>query len=124
MNVVDSSSWLEYFTDGKNASRFAVPLKDIESLIVPAVSIYEVFKVLLREAGEESALQAVSAMQRGNVIDLTPQLALSAAKMSLEHSLPMADSVILAAARENEATVWTQDADFKGLDNVKYFPKK
>ena len=124
MNVVDSSGWLEYFADGKNASRFAVPLKDIESLIVPAVSIYEVFKVLLREAGEESALQAVSAMQRGNVIDFTPQLALSAAKMSLEHSLPMADSVILAAARENEATVWTQDADFKGLDNVKYFPKK
>ncbi len=124
MNVVDSSSWLEYFADGKNASRFAVPLKDIESLIVPAVSIYEVFKVLLREAGEESALQAASAMQQGNVVDLTPQLALSAAKMSLEHSLPMADSIILAAARANEATVWTQDADFKGLDNVKYFPKK
>lgn len=123
MNVVDSSGWLEYFTGGKNASRFAAPLKDIASLVVPAVSVYEVFKVLLREAGEEAALQAASAMQRGRVVDLTPQLAMSAAALSLRHSLPMADSMILAAAREHEATIWTQDEDFKGLDHVKYFPK-
>ena len=123
MNVVDSSGWLEYFADGRNASRFAAPLKDLEALVVPSVSIYEVFKVLLREAGEEAALQAASAMQRGVVVDLTPQIAISAALLSTEHSLPMADSIILATARESEATVWTQDVDFKGLDNVKYFPK-
>lgn len=124
MNIVDSSGWLEYFSGGKNASRFAAPLSDLDSLIVPAVSIYEVFKVLLREAGEEAALQAASAMQRPHVIDLTPQLAMSAASLSLQHSLPMADSIILASARANEAVVWTQDVDFKGLANVKYFPKK
>lgn len=123
MNLVDSSGWLEYFADGKNASRFAEPLEDLESLVVPSVSIYEVFMVLLREAGEEAALQAITAMQRGKVVDLTPQLALSAAILSLKHSLPMADSIILASARANEAVVWTQDADFKGLENVKYFPK-
>lgn len=124
MNVVDSSGWLEYFADGKNASRFAAPLRDLESLVVPVVSIYEVFKVLLREAGEDAALQASSAMQRGKVVDLTPQRAMAAAALSLQHSLPMADSIILAATREHEATLWTQDEDFKGLDKVKYFPTK
>ena len=124
MNVVDSSGWLEYFADGKNASRFAAPLRDLESLVVPVVSIYEVFKVLLRESGEDAALQASSAMQRGKVVDLTPQRAMAAAALSLQHSLPMADSIILAATREHEATLWTQDEDFKGLDKVKYFPTK
>ena len=124
MNVVDSSGWLEYFAGGKNASRFAAPLKDVDNLVVPAVSIYEVFKVLLRESGEEAALQGASAMQRGHVVDLTSQRSMAAATLSLQHSLPMADSIILAATREHEATLWTQDEDFKGLDNVKYFPKK
>jgi predicted nucleic acid-binding protein len=124
MNVVDSSGWLEYFAGGTNASRFAVPLQDADALVVPAVSIYEVFKVLLREAGEEAALQAAAAMQRGHVIDLTPQRAVAAAVLSLKHSLPMADSIILAAAREHEAIIWTQDEDFKDLDKVKYFPKR
>jgi len=124
MNVVDSSGWLEYFVGGRNASRFASPLKNTDSLVVPAVSIYEVFKVLLREAGEEAALQAASAMQRGLVVELTPERAMSAAVLSLRHSLPMADSIILAAALEHEAVIWTQDEDFKGLENVKYFGKK
>lgn len=124
MNVVDSSGWLEYFSGGRNASRFSAPLKDLDSLAVPAISIYEVFKVILREAGEEAALQAASAMQRGHLVDLTAQRAMSAAALSLQHSLPMADSIILAATREHEATLWTQDEDFKGLDKVNYFPKK
>jgi len=124
MNVVDSSGWLEYFAGGKNAARFAAPLKDVDNLVVPAVSVYEVFKVLLREAGEEAALQAASSMHRGHVVDLTPQRSMSAATLSLQHSLPMADSIILAATREHSATLWTQNEDFKGLDKVKYFPKK
>ena len=124
MNVVDSSGWLEYFADGSNASRFAAPLKDTEALIVPTISMYEVFKVLLRESGEDAALQAASAMQRGHVVDLTPQIAMAAATLSLEHALPMADSIMLASARAVEATLWTQDADFKGIDGVKFFRKK
>ena len=124
MNIVDSSGWLEYFTGGRNALRFAPPLKNLEALVVPSVSIYEVFKVLLREAGENAALQAASAMQRGHVVDLTSKLATSAASLSLEHSMPMADSIILASAMEYKATIWTQDVDFKGIKNVKYFPKK
>ena len=101
MNVVDSSGWLEYFAGGRHAHTFEPVLEDIDSLIVPAVSVYEVFKVLLREAGEEAAIQGVAAMQRGRIVDLTVQRALDAAALSLRHALPMADSIIFAAAREN-----------------------
>jgi predicted nucleic acid-binding protein len=124
MNVVDSSGWLEFFVDGPNATKFAEPLKETDQLLVPSISIYEVFKVVLRERGEHQAVQAAAVMQKGNVVDLSPRLAMTAAKLSIAHSLPMADSIILATARMNDAVIWTQDVDFKGLDSVKYFEKK
>ncbi len=124
MNIVDSSGWLEYFADGPNAHRYLPALQDTGSLIVPAVSIYEVFKVVLRESGENAALQAVMAMRSATVVDLTPQLAMTAAKISLENSLPMADSIILATARMYNATIWTQDAHFKKISGVRFFAKK
>lgn len=124
MNVVDSSGWLEYFTGGPNAGRFLPPLQDPETLVVPAITIFEVFKVVLREAGENAAWQAVTAMQKGKVVELTDRLAVSAAKLSLELGLPMADSIILATAREYGARIWTQDADFSEIPGVSYFPRK
>ena len=124
MNIVDSSGWLAYFADEPNAKHFLTPLNDTASLVVPTVTIYEVFKVVLRESRENEALQAVVAMQKGTVVDLTAPLAIAASKLSLEHNLPMADSIILATAREFDATVWTQDSDFKNVGGVKYFPKK
>jgi toxin FitB len=123
MNIVDSSGWLAYFADEPNAEHFLTPLTDSTILLVPAVTIYEVFKVILRESGENDALQAAIAMQKGAVVDLSSSLALAASRLSLEHNLPMVDSIILATAREFNATLWTQDADFKNLSNVKYFPK-
>ncbi|MEQ8182173.1 MAG: type II toxin-antitoxin system VapC family toxin, partial [Smithellaceae bacterium] len=122
MNIVDSSGWLAYFADEPNAKFFLTPLSNTSSLVVPAITIYEVFKVILRESSENEALQAVVAMQKGKVIDLNARLALSAAKLSLQHQLPMADSIILAAAHEFKATIWTQDIDFKNIGKVKYFP--
>jgi toxin FitB len=124
MNIVDSSGWLAYFADEPNAKHFLTPLSDSNSLVVPTVTIYEVFKVILRESSENDALQAVMAMQKGAVVDLTPSLAIAASKLSLEHNLPMVDSVILATAREFNAILWTQDSDFKNMSGVKYFPKK
>jgi len=124
MNIVDSSGWLAYFADEPNAKYFQTPLNDSSSLVVPTVTIYEVFKVVLRESRENEALQAVVAMQKGTVVDLTAPLAIAASKLSLEHNLPMADSIILATARKFNATVWTQDSDFKNVGGVKYFPKK
>ena len=124
MNIVDSSGWLTYFADEPNAKHFLTPLKDTASLVVPTVTIYEVFKVVLRESSENEALQAAAAMQKGTVVDLTVQLAIAASKLNLEHGLPMADSIILATAKASDAILWTQDSDFKDIDGVKYFPKK
>ncbi|OGD28976.1 MAG: twitching motility protein PilT [Candidatus Aminicenantes bacterium RBG_13_63_10] len=124
MNLVDSSGWLEYFTDGPNAALFEKPLRNTERLLVPAVCLYEVFKVVLRERGENDALQAAALMRQGTVADLDPETALRAAKLSLEFKLPMADSIILATAEAYEAMIWTQDAYFEKFKNVKFFGKK
>jgi predicted nucleic acid-binding protein len=124
MNIVDSSGWLAYFADEPNAKHFLAPLTDTASLVVPTVTIYEVFKVVFREAREKEALQAVVAMRKGKVVDLTVSLAIAASKLSLEHNLPMADSIILAMAKEFKATLWTQDSDFMNIGGVKYFPRK
>ena len=124
MNVVDSSAWLEYFTDGPNAEYFSAPLVDTGNLIVPTICIYEVFKAVLRQHSEDAALQTVAIMKQGTSINLSDDLALQAAKISLEYQIPMADSIILATARAHEAILWTQDEDFKGIEDVNYFPKK
>jgi len=123
MNVVDSSAWLEYFTDNKNAQHFAEPIEDQEQLVVPTICLYEVFKAVLRNKGEDDALQAIALMKQGTEAMLTAPIALQAAKLSTDHKLPMADSIILATARAYQAIVWTQDSDFAGIDGVKYFPK-
>ena len=120
MNVVDSSGWLEYFANGKNASFFAPSLEATTQLVVPSLSLYEVFKRLLQQRGEESALQAAALMLQGIVVELDANLALAAARLSLELRLPLADSVILATARAYGATLWTQDEDFEGHAGVRY----
>jgi predicted nucleic acid-binding protein len=120
MNVVDSSAWLEYFANGPNAAFFAGPIEKTEELVVPSLTIYEVFKRVLQQRNEGDALQAVAVMQQGAVVDLDARLALSAARVSLDMRLPMADSVVLATAKLHEATLWTQDADFEGLPGVRY----
>lgn len=123
MNIVDSSGWLEYFADGPNAVFFSGPLQDTSDLIVPTVTIYEVFKTVLRQRSESDALQAVALMQQGSVVSLNANLSIISAKISIEHHLPMADSIILATARSYEATLWTQDSDFQGIEGVQYISK-
>jgi len=124
MNIVDSSGWLAYFADEPNAKHFLVPLNDPALLVVPVITIYEVFKVILRESSENDALQAAVAMQKGTVVEMNVSLAIAASKLGLEYNLPMADSIILATAQKYKATIWTQDADFKNISSVKYFPVK
>ena len=124
MNLVDSSAWLEYFADGPNTKHFAPVVKIPDQLVVPSVTLYEVCKVVLRESDENNALQACAAMQKGQVIPLDAKLAIAASKLSLLHRLPMADAVILATAREHGAILWTQDAHFREIAGVRYYPKK
>ena len=123
MNVVDSSGWLEYFADNKNADFFAPRIKDYSNIIVPIICIYEVYKVMLRERDQSVALEAIGVMQDGTVVNIDQSIALKAATVSHENKLPMADSIIYATAQMNDAVVWTQDADFRELPDVKYIEK-
>lgn len=120
MNLVDSSGWLEYFAGGPNARFFAPAIERPADLIVPTLSLFEVFKRVLQQRDATAALRAVAHMQQGMVIDLTAPIALSAANLSLELRLPMADSIMLASARAYDATFWTQDAHFESVDGVRY----
>ena len=123
MNVVDSSGWLEYFAGGPNAGFFAKPIETTRELVVPTLSVYEVFKRVLQQRGEGDALQVAAVMQQGLVVELSSALALRAARISVDLRLPMADSVMLASARAHGATLWTQDADFQGIPGVKYISR-
>jgi predicted nucleic acid-binding protein len=120
VNVIDSSAWLEYFADGPNAGYFAPAIQNTAELIVPTITLLEVFKRVYQQRGEGPALQAVALMQQGHVADLDGPVALAAAKVSADEKLPLADSVVLATARRFDATLWTQDADFEGRPNVRF----
>ncbi|MBI3393173.1 MAG: type II toxin-antitoxin system VapC family toxin [Nitrospirae bacterium] len=124
MNLVDSCGWLEYFSDGPNAGFFAAPIENVESLLVPSICIFEVFKRVLQQRDENAALHAAATMRRGLVVDLNSFIAISAARTSVDLNLPLADSVILATARAHGAMVWTQDADFERISWVKFIAKR
>ncbi|MDP2691483.1 MAG: type II toxin-antitoxin system VapC family toxin [bacterium] len=123
MNLVDSSAWLEFFANTTRARYFLKAIEDTKRLLVPTIVLYEVFKKVLHERDESSALRVVAHMRQGNIIDFDLELSVLAAQLSDGLSLPMADSIILATARKYEARLWTQDADFKGLDGVEYVSK-
>jgi predicted nucleic acid-binding protein len=123
VNVVDSSAWLEYFADGPNAPAFAAVVEDEEHLLVPTLTLFEVFKRACQLRGEDAALALVGVMLQGEVAELTASLALDAARVALDNRLPLADAVILATARARGAVLWTQDAHFRGLDGVEYREK-
>jgi len=124
LNLVDSSGWLEYFAEGRNAGFFAPAIENTKLLLVSVINCYEVFRKVAEQRDENSAMQAVAAMQEGTLVDLSADLAILAAKLSLEAKLPMADSIILATARMHRATVWTQDSDFAKLAGVRYVAKR
>lgn len=123
MNVVDSSAWLSYFAGDSNSRVFSKPIEALDKLLVPSITITEVFKSVLRQRNEELALEAVAHMEQGAVIALNGELAINAAVYGVELKLPLADSIIYATARKYDAVVWTQDADLKGLESVKFHPK-
>lgn len=123
MIVVDSSGWIEFFTDGPLADQYAARLRSLSSILVPVIVLYEVYKRLKRELSEDDALVAISAMQRAHVIPVTVEVALIAGDISLEHRLPMADALILATARLHRAELITSDVDFENIEGVSYLAK-
>ena len=124
MIVIDSSGWIEFFADGPHADEFASRMRNPATVLTPTIAIYEVYKWIKRERSEEEALQAVAAMKRTRILELTEELALTAADLSLAHGLAMADSMMLAAARMSNAELVTTDAGFRGIDGVAIFSKK
>ncbi len=123
MNVVDSSGWIEYLVGGPNAGFFSAPIEEEDTLLVPTLSLFEVYRHLLRHLGRNEALSFVAAMRRGTVVQLDDHLALDAAELSVSARLAMADSIMLATARAHGATLWTQDRDFDGMEGVRLPPK-
>ncbi|MFV1981364.1 MAG: type II toxin-antitoxin system VapC family toxin [Rhodothermia bacterium] len=123
MNVVDSSGWIEYLSGGDNASFFRRPIESSEPLLIPSLSLFEVYRHMLRHIGREEALEVVAAMRRGMIVELDDRIALAAAELSVETKLALADSIILATARAHEAEFWTQDSDFKELEGVQFRAK-
>jgi toxin FitB len=123
VNVVDSSGWLEYWSEGPNAAFFAPAVEDVERLLVPTIALYEVFKRVLLQRGEAAALSVAAQMKEGRLVELTEPIALQAAMTSASLRLPMADAIMLTTARRHEATLWTQDADFEGIDGVQFRAK-
>ena len=124
MNIVDSSCWLEYLAGSKAGDSVSAAIEDLESLIVPSITLYEVFKKLLIEKDEDSALLAVAHMKQGTVIDLNSELSIYSAKIGKDYKLPLADSIIYASTMKYNCILWTQDKHFKDLENVRYFEKE
>jgi toxin FitB len=123
VNVVDSSAWLEYFAAGPQAARFASAIEAEEELLVPSIVLLEVTRRVMQQRGEDAALQVAALLHQGQLVPLDSGLALSAAKVGVEHKLPLADGIIFATAQQFDATIWTMDADFEGLPHVRYYPK-
>lgn len=124
MNLVDSSAWLEYFANGPNAGYFSDAIIDASALLVSTINVYEVFKRVLQQRDESAALHAVAVMGQGTLVDVDARTALEAARLSVAHKLAMAASLILATAHAFDATLWTQDADFDGIEGVRYRRKR
>ena len=118
MHIVDSCGWLEWFSDGSLADAYAPHLRDEEQLLVPAVVLFEVYKILKRETDEEKAILAASSMKRSLIIPLEEVLSLKAADTALQNNLAMADAIVYATALLYEVQLYTSDADFQGLPLV------
>ncbi len=123
MNLIDSSAWLEYFAGGKQASLVTAPIENIERLLVPTIVLLEVTRRVMQQRDEDAALQIAAILHQGRIVPLDSGIALSAAHYGVVHKLPLADSIILATAKQFDATIWTFDADFRDLPGVKYFAK-
>ena len=123
MIIVDSCGWLEWFTNGNLADSYERYLVDQNNILMPTIVLYEVYKILKREAGEEKALLAAGYMKNSTVIPLDEELALAAADVALQERLAMADAIIVAAARKNNSKIITSDTDLRGHSSVTYIPK-
>ncbi len=122
-HILDSSAWIEILDHGPNTKHFKPILLQLPNLIIPTIIITEIRKFILRERGQEKADTVTRSLSSGIIVEITPEIAKAAADLGHQHKLPLADSIIYATNISTNSTLWTQDADFENLPNVKYFPK-
>ncbi len=123
MNVVDSSGWIEFFLAGSNGPTFKPVIEQRDQLLVPTIAIFEVHKILSRNLAEDLVDRCLDIMRLGRVLDLTDRRAVAAAKAARQHRLALADAAMYSMALEHGAMFWTQDVDYDGLADVRYFKK-
>jgi predicted nucleic acid-binding protein len=123
MKVVDSSGWLEFFTNGPLANDYAVHLATPDEVLTPTIVVYEIYKTIRRRGSVEEALVAVHLLEQTRIVPVSPMLALAAADFSIQHRLAMADAIVYATARVHFVQLWTSDSDFDGLPEVVYLKK-
>ena len=123
MKLVDSSGWVEFLSDGPLADEYAGHLEDLEEVLTPSVVLFEVYKWVKRERGEEDAFLVAAQIEKTRVLPLTSTIALTAADVSLEHGLAMADAIVYATAAVHQAELVTSDRDFAPLAGVTYLGK-
>ena len=122
--VIDSSGWIHYFLNGPAVARYAKVIQKLGRIVTPAIVVYEVYKTIKHSSNESLASDAVEALQHTMIIPLDSHLACSAADISLDCRLSMADSIVYATARKYDIPLYTSDADFKNLPNIKYIPSE
>jgi predicted nucleic acid-binding protein len=123
MILVDSSGWIDFFTDGGNAAKYGSYLEKPSEVLTPTIVLYEVYKLIKRERTEEEALLAAAQIQKTRIVPLSDSLALAAADVSLEFRLAMADSIVYATALAEDAELVTSDSDLRNLPGVTFLPK-
>jgi len=121
LKLIDSYGWIEYFSDGPLAKKYAAYIEDVNenNTVTPTVVVYEVYKRLKKEKGEQVALEAYAQITRSKLVPLDDALALTAADTSLKMGLAMADAIVFTTAKTYSADLLTSDRDFKGLDGVR-----
>ena len=120
MILVDSFGWIEYLAEGQLAERYEEYLANLAEVVTPTIVLYEVYKRLRRERKEEEVLLVIAQIMKTKVVPLSEEIALSAAEISLRHTLPMADAIVYATAMKETCPMVTSDPHFKGLEDVIY----
>jgi len=124
VNLIDSSAWLEYFAAGPRADQVAPTIENVANVLVPTIVLVEGCRRVMQQRGEDEALQVAAVLHQGQVVALDSGIALSAAQLGVSQTVPLADSIIFAKAKQYGATIWTLDADCSGLPGVRYFPRR
>jgi toxin FitB len=117
--LLDSSIWIEIFRSGPLHRACERELKSAKQVVVPTLVLFEVYKKIALRASEDQALSALALITQHQIVDLSQEVALTAADLAIHHKMGMADSIVLAHAHTAQATLVTLNNDFASVDGVR-----